>query len=262
MKLRLSGEEWGSFKAFLDNVKDDGDFINVCIMLYHLYTESFFRFTVKTRKLALDYGAPENALSNELIDTTKSKVFWKEIQDELQILQHTNVEELKQLAAIRDEAIKSFDDLLPEKASIDETLETFEAVQNAVKKLSVESPKKATRREMVQTCKDYLHHPPNDSTVAFRGLQIDEVNTNIDIEGITDEVTKKKRKRKNILVKKQTRSKKRRPQKSAKKPQDVLESGGSESESQKVNKKRMPYGFVTQKHMLENCAEKLKQFYE
>lgn len=251
--MRTTGEEWKCFKAFLDDVKDDVEYQDICIMLYFLYTESFFRFTIKSKKLALDFGTPETTAKN-LIDPAEATIFWKEVKNDLIKMQHTDVQELKQLAEIRDKALKPFDELLPEKVSINEALESFEMLSDAVTKLSAVSPKKTNRKEVIQTCKDYI--------IQSRGFNEDRNITgdsDADYESITNDATTSRKKKK--------RSNKNQSKKKNKKQQshvDEVESGVSDDELRQLSRK---HGFQTQKILMGMGAfgfysDKLKKYYE
>lgn len=259
LKLRTTFEEWEFFKSFLTEIKEDPQYEDICLMFYHLYTESFFRFTIKSKKLALDYGSPSNAAEN-VIDFSKSAAFWKEIQDDLSRMQHTDVVELKQLAEIRDKALEPFEELLPEKVSINEALESFESIKEAVKILSSANPKKTSRREMKQTCKDYLNQSIQEKSLASE--------SDLDYESVSNEVSKMTKKKRNKNLKKQTQTKKskQKPKKSQVQLQEEeeAESGASADEFRQMTRK---IGYTSQKVLqgigaFGSCSEKLKLCYE
>lgn len=253
----MTGEDWASFKAFLDDIQADQQFQDIQLMVLHLYIEGFFRFTIKCKKLALDFGTPEN-VTEDVIDPTKSSLFWKDVQEELIKMQYTDVAELKQLAAIRDKALEPFDDLLPEKVSINEALESFETIRDAVSKLSIANPKKASRKEMIQTCKDYI----NQSHHEVRNLEGD---SDVDFESITSELSKLSKKKKKRNLKSTDEAKKRRKRsKKLQPPAQSTRDDESENEFKQMSRK---LGFSTQKLMLGigssgTCSEKLKKYYE
>lgn len=255
LKLRTTGEEWMSFKAFLNDIKDDVQYQDISLMLYHLYTESFFRFTIKSKRLALDYGTPEN-VNEDMMDPTKSIVFWKDIQEDLIKMQYTDVAELKQLAEIRDEALKPFDDLLPEKVSINEALDSFETIKDTVSKLIIGSPKKASRKVIIQTCREYMNQSHHDD----RNLAGD---SDVDYESVLTTALSKTSKKKNKKANSNTESKKKRKEKS-KKSQRGDEGDESENEYKQLTRR---LGFTSQRVMqgigvFGACSEKLKKCYE
>jgi hypothetical protein len=206
------------------------------------------------KKLALDFGTPEN-VSEDVMDPTKSSLFWKDIQDDLIKMHHTDVAELKQLAEIRDKALQPFDDLLPEKVSINEALENFETIKEAVSKLSVSSPKKTSRKVMIQTCREYI----NQSNTDERNLAGDsEAESIAELSGFSKNKTKKNSKQSDASKRKKRKTKNQRQ------PAQDEESGASEDEYRKITKR---YGYTSQKFMqgieaFGNCSEKLKKCYE
>lgn len=238
-KLRVNGEEWQVFKLFLDTVSSEG----IRLMMFHLFTEKFFRFTIKSKKLALDFGQPESGRENEneVIDARQSRTFWKDISDELIRLEHTDIAELKQLAEMRDEALKPFDDLLPEKVSIDDAIENFMIIKQCVNNANTESLKKTSRKEIIQSCKDYINQP-NSSALKSILVGVSDLSES-DCSKPYTTTTKQK------IVR--TRKKPNQPKVIK---EDENDSEDSENELGKLNQKVLGT-FAT-------CSEKLKKAYD
>lgn len=243
LKLRVTGEEWDIFKKFLNDIEDNESFLDIRLMVFHLFTENFFRFTIKNKRLALDFGSPNN--HPEAIDPTKSRAFWSDIQEEILKMEYTDIVELKQLAQIHNEAQKPLEHLLPEKVSIDEALEGFEALKECINKISFESPKKS-RKEIIDSCRDYINTQQN--LASDNVLVIDE-----GLESDTDDVSKKSRKSKS--------KRKRDARKALKRKENPL--GDSEEDNHKTGRKLL--GMQSQKNILsafDGSAAEIKKVYE
>lgn len=254
-KLRVNGEEWQVFKTFLDTVNCE----DIRLMMYHLYTEKFFRFTIKCKKLALEFGSPENAREYEVIDSNQSRHFWKEVSDELTRMELTDIVELKQLSKLRDKALEPFEDLLPEKVSIDEAIDNFMIIKECVINMSEERPKKTSRKEVIQSCRDFINQPgSNESSSAIRSIienvgELSESDFNMPYKSTRPKLVKKRAPRMNT-----------KPPKEVIKDDDDDDSEASENELREMNKR---IGVSSQK-MLQGIgtigifSEKLKKAYE
>jgi hypothetical protein len=84
MSLRLTNDEWKTFKTFLDDTKDLAEFEAIQIMFFHLFTENFFRFTIKNETFALDFDSNENEL-DESDKSHRDTNFWNQIRDEVDL---------------------------------------------------------------------------------------------------------------------------------------------------------------------------------
>ncbi|KAL7034716.1 hypothetical protein ACKWTF_008073 [Chironomus riparius] len=153
LKLRVVKDEWEQFLKFFNNVKQLEEYQDVCIMFCHLYTENFFRFTMKSITLALDYG--ENQQSN-VYDISSTTMFWNELDDDVKNMNQIDVEELKKLDELRKQSIQPFEHSIPEVVKVSEIFNEFADVQKALDKFKEAETSKKTRREMLQVCRDYL----------------------------------------------------------------------------------------------------------
>lgn len=252
LKLRVNAEEWKTFKDFLNAVKSN----DIRLMIYHLFTENFFRFALKSRQLALDFGAPENIREFEIIDSSHSRTFWKEVSDELTRIEHTDLVELKQLAEIRDEALKPFEHLLPEKVSIEDAINNFMVIKECVETASTESPQKASRREVIQSCKDFINQPGASSS-QLKSILVDV--SDLSESDCNKPLTSARRKH---VIKRSPRKKKNQRKEANKEVEE--ESETSENEFKKMTQR---IGFTTQNILqgigtFGSCSDKLKKAYE
>ena len=249
LKLRLNAEEWKVFKSFLNTVPSD----DIRLIIYHLFTENFFQFTLRSGKLGLDFGRPENIREFEMIDSSHSRTFWKEVSDELTRIEHTDLVELKQLAEIRDEALKPFEHLLPEKVSIDDAINNFMVIKKCVETASLESPQKASRREVIRSCKDYIGAGSSElKSILVDVSDLSDVDCNKPLANAT--------KRKHVT---------RRSRKKANQRKDANKEVEEEAETSENEFKKMTerLGFTSQKFhqgigTFGSCSDKLKKAYE
>lgn len=163
MKLRITSDEWNSFKSFIDDIKGQRQYESTTIMFYHLFIENFFRFTMKNKALALDYGTPD-AEKLTTINASHDAMFWKGIRREVEILEKSDLVELKQLNELREESIKPFEQMFPEKKLIAESLADFETLKNVISEPTDSASSKITRKEVSQACRDFLKTSYNVST--------------------------------------------------------------------------------------------------
>lgn len=188
IKLRITGDEWDVFKKFIADIKGKQEYESSLLMTFHLYTENFFHFTLRSKKLALDYTTQDHEDEDNGIDLSHSRAFLQEITEEI-IKMQINVTELKQLAQIRDEVLKPFEDLLPEKVSIEDALESFEEIKECINQLCCNSPKKVSRKEIIQSYKEYKNQP---TTSSFN------LESGTDAESGTESATTSKKKKRKI----------------------------------------------------------------
>jgi hypothetical protein len=153
LKLRIIKDEWEQFLQFFNSVKQFEEYQDVCIMFCHLYTENFFRFTMKSITLALDYG--DNQQSN-VYDISSTTIFWNELDDDVKNMNHIDVEELKKLDELRKQSIQPFEHSIPEVVKVSEILDEFTEVQKTLDKFKEGETSKKSRKEMLQVCRDYL----------------------------------------------------------------------------------------------------------
>lgn len=161
LKLRIIKDEWKQFLQFFNSVKQLEEYQDVCIMFCHLYTENFFRFTMKSIVLALDYG--ENQQSN-VYDISSTTIFWNELNDDVKNLNQVDVAELKKLDELRKQAIQPFEESLPEIVKVSEIFDEFTEVEKLLNKFKEGEKTKKSRREMLQVCRDYLKTSGSSST--------------------------------------------------------------------------------------------------
>lgn len=176
LKLRITVEEWSSFKDFMWEIKPLPEFDCIRIMLFHLFTENCFRFTMKNKSLALDYGAPDDG-NETCADPNQNAQFWLDVEREIEILQRTDVVELTQLNALREEAIKPFQEMFPERGLLSEALNNFDVIKSCVASAPAPAaaPAKVSRKEVNQACKEFLKASGAGSYV--RQIEIDEIDS-------------------------------------------------------------------------------------
>lgn len=249
IKLRITSDEWNFFKSFIDDIKDQQQYETTKIMFYHLFTENFFRFTMKNKALALDYGTPDG--ERLAINANDDSMFWKDIRREVEILEKCDLDELKQLNELREESIKPFEQMFPEKRLIAEALTNFEMLKNVISEPSEAGSSKITRKEVSQACRDFLNTPNYASTQ--REIEIVEVDWNSDYEPSQSTNSPPK-------------GAKRKTRKSTKAAARNLSSSDSDNEKE-FKKMNRSLGYQTQNVMrgigaATNFSEKLKKCYE
>jgi len=139
-------------------------------MFCHLYTENFFRFTMKNITLALDYG--ENQQSN-VYDITSTTIFWNEMDDDVKKLDQIDIAEIKKLNDLRNQAIQPFEHSLPEVVKVSEIFNEFTEVEKTLNKFKEAETSKKSRKEVLQVCRDYLK---TNNTSSFRRID-DELSS-------------------------------------------------------------------------------------
>lgn len=244
------------FSEFLDELKELPAYEKIRIMFYHLFTENFFRFSVKNKALALDFGTPENDFDSQM-DSNQGTIFWNEIRKDLKTLENSDVVDLIQLNALREKAIEPFANMLPEKALLTEALNEFEAIKLAVQEPVQSAPLKVSRKQVSESCRAFLKTSETGSMV--QNIEIEEVEWNEDAEFVT---TSKRRSK--------VRGRKRAANPKETKEQDQ-DSSSSDSSSEKDFKRmnrtmgfssqNVMYGIGAAKHFsekLKNCYGKLE----
>lgn len=226
LKLRIINEEWLVFRQYIKDIKNDLEYTNICLMFYQLYTESFFRFTLKIK--ILDFGTEENLRENFDDISCESTQFWNTVENEIKRLEHVTMNEIKQLCEIRDEIIQPFDSVLPEKISIDEILEEFSAFKLNIDRLK-QTDLSISRKEVLQVCRDYMKKTTagriNSKNLA--NLTDDE----IDFEALNSVSIRTNKKKKSVNAQKSVKSK---PSSSKRKPRNVSIATTSESEQESI----------------------------
>lgn len=247
MKLRITSDEWDSFKSFIDDFNNQQQYETTKIMFYHLFTENFFRFTMKNKALALDFGTPDT----EKLATTNANhdaMFWKEIRREVEILEKSDLVELKQLNELREESIKPFEQMFPEKRLIAESIADFEMLKNVISEPTDAGSSKITRKEVSQACRDFLIASHNVSTQ--QEIEIEEIEWDEPSQSSNTPPEDTKRK----------------SRKSTRKAAKDLNSSDSDSDKE-FKKMNRSLGYQTQNVMrgigaATNFSEKLKKCYD
>lgn len=194
MKLRITSDEWSSFKEYMESIQELKDYKTIQIMFYHLFTEGFFKLTVKNKALALDYGSPNNEMVSQL-DSNQDIDFWNGIRNDIITLENTEVVDLINLNAKREEAIKPFEDMFPERGLLTEALHEFEMIKQLIQEPAEPAPSRITQKQVSIACRDFLK-ASGAGSVAHQS-QIDQANLNEDSESSTaaKRATKSKRRK-------------------------------------------------------------------
>lgn len=250
MYLRVSSDEWKVFDEYIDRLKDLEEYQTIRIMFYHLFTENFFKLTVKVQVLALEFGNPSNDTKSQL-DSTQENIFWNNIRNEISNLENNEIVDLINLNTIRKEAIKPYEAMFPEKGLLEEALNEFEMVKQLDQKPRdvQKPPTRITQKEVSQACRDFL----NVSSAA-RQMQIQQINLDEDSQPSSS--------------KKPKGSKNRKEEKRKTVEELELNSSDSDSDSEKefkrmnrslgYNSQNVMQGIGASKHF----SEKLKKCYE
>ncbi|CRK88529.1 CLUMA_CG002251, isoform A [Clunio marinus] len=205
LKLRITSEEWEEFKNYINTIKHLPDYEKTRIIFYQLFLENFFKFTMKNKALALDFGnADEKKDPQEFYE--KEDLLWNDIKDEISTIQHTDVVELNQLMKLREECIKPFEEKFPEKNTIEEVLNDFETIKSSVNTQIIDkssTSKQLKRGEIIRQCRSFLNASSGPSSIIGE-FEVDEIY--FDSEEDSPTVSKKrKRMKKNF---KQSKNKK------------------------------------------------------
>lgn len=167
LKLRIEQDEWNVFKAYIKEIRNDIEYQNICLVFFQLFTENFFKFTLKNTQMALDNCSQLRAQVYSKYDDilSSSTPFWTSIENKIKCLDQVNVAELKQLSDIKEEEVEVFDAILPEKVYIDKVFEEFSALKTYLDK-SKQNKKPVSRKEMTAACRDYLKSSRTDKRTA------------------------------------------------------------------------------------------------
>ncbi|CAO1423905.1 unnamed protein product [Diamesa tonsa] len=161
LKLRVSNEEFIEFKAFVEIISKVPAYQTVQIMFWQLFVENFFRFSLKSTILSLDFGKMDHFVEEEK-QMIESAEFWNDIKKEINNLNACEVEELKELDKVHTELIKSFDTILPESDNLNRALEEFEELKTTVENTTLFLPKIIrNRRIMSQQYKEFIQSKNN-----------------------------------------------------------------------------------------------------
>jgi hypothetical protein len=178
------------FKKFLSDIKEHKEYDDVRLMIYHLFTESFFRFTIKNKLLALDYGTPENEHKDNF-DFTSAAIFWKEIDEEISKISNIDIVELRKLFQLREGVMKKYEKILPEVDIMSQVLSEFDEFRESLEKFKRKDSDKVNRREIFQVCREFLK-APSASSVSQNNIESDS-----DLDTTLAEKQKNKRKKTN-----------------------------------------------------------------
>lgn len=207
-------------------------------MFYHLFDENFFKFTMKNKALALDYGEVDNKKEVQSV-FSESEIFWNDIRKEIHSLEINEIATLIELKKLRDEAMEPFEMLFPDRPSLQEALEEFETLKEITAGSTITKSPPITRRQGSRPCKAFQNSPGTSSAFVVSESEDSESESN----------TKTKMKGKKAVKRKQRR-----------------ESSSSESEDEKDFKQTIrDFGCNSQSIMksigAEKFSEKLKRYY-
>lgn len=276
LRLRITAEEWNVLSSYIELIKRDPQYLPIFIMFNHLIDADFFRFTVKNKTLALDYGSAENEVAST-IDLHRDRVFWDELGRDVAAIEACNVAELKQLKSIHDELIQPYQELLPESNALEDALQLFDEIKEIIKQpqKAVMTPSSArmTRKEIAEACDEFLK--PSTSKINRRSSRRlsdseddDDCDLNdVDLDSLLSRANKKKKNPQNSR-RKVSRGKKdvQRPKKVASVSQmDIdVSSSNSDSDADVNSRKTMSsvHKSVLQGMGVDKYSEKLKKCYE
>lgn len=156
LKLRITSDEWNVFKGYLNEIRPNPSYKTICVMFYQLFNQHFFRFTMKAKALAIDYGKPEVHSSQKLEIYNNSTEFSRDIRNEIEKLENVDVADLHQLNALREEAMKPFEEMFPEKDLLTTTLKQFDAIKNMLKESTELTAPKMSQKEVNKACEEFL----------------------------------------------------------------------------------------------------------
>lgn len=253
LKLKVTSDEWIVFSDFLNELKELPAYESIRIMFYHLFTENFFRFSLKNKALALDFGTPVNEIESQM-DSNQDVMFWNEIRHDVRALEKTEVVDLIQLNVLREEAIKPFANMLPERSLLLEALNEFESIKQAIQEPVEAAPSKVSRKQVNQACRNFLKSSGAGSMP--REIEFEEVDWNSDEEFA-------------ITSRKLTKLKRSKHSEKSKESNDrAHDSSNSDSDSEKDFKRmNRSMGYSSQNVMhgigaAKHFSEKLKRCYD
>lgn len=254
LKLRIVSDEWNVFKEFIEKIKDKKEFESFKVMFFHLYSENFFRFTMKNKALALDYGTPDGEMETQA-GSNRDAIFWNDIRREVEVLDRSEVVDLMQLNALREEAIAPFKKMFPENSQLSEAFIEFEMLKTAIEApTEAAGSSRVSRKEVSQACRDFLKTSGAGS--ALSQIEIEEIEWDSDLEDFEATSSRSSKKKRRKEAKRQKRAKQTRHHNASSSDSD------SEKEFKKMNR---TLGFCTQNVMKGIGAgifsDKLKQCY-
>lgn len=253
LKLRTTCDEWEVFKKYLEEIKSKPEYLSIQIMFYQLQTENFFLFTVRNKALALDYGSVDNDMEVYTDGMKLDEILWREIKHDLRSLEQSEID-LKQLNSIREEAMKPFDKMFPEKDLLAQALTEFSTVKAFLTETKKPTePVKVSRKEVSQACREFLKTSGGGSM--YKEVEVEELEWNSDLEPTTSEISKISRRKRPKVAPKRIKA-----------PASPC-SSSSDSEAEKdFLRMNRSLGYHSQNVMkgigaIENMSNKLKQCY-
>lgn len=199
LRLRITADEWNVFSSYIDLTKREPKYLPTFIMINYLNAEKFFRFTVKNKSLALDYGSSDGNEVASNIDLSRDNVFWDELKRDVEILEKCDVVELNQLKSIHDELMKPYEELLPKSNALDEALELFNEIKNIINEPQFKPANNLSRREIAAACDEFLK--PSTSQISdnksSQFFSDDEDLSDFDLENLDSVFKKSKKKTRN-----------------------------------------------------------------
>lgn len=252
LKLRIISDEWKVFAEFIEGIKYQKLYEPFLIMFYHLYTENLFKFTIKNKALALDYGTPENDMGSSA-DSARNAIFWSDIQNEIEVIEKSDLIDLMQLNNLKEQAIEPFKKMFPENSMLSDAFAEFKTLKTVITEPTVAAaPAKVSRKEVSQACRTFLKESGAGS--AFSQVEIEEVEWESDLDDFEEMTHGRSKKRKEM--------KRRKKIKEAVKKESSSSDSDSEREFRKMNR---TLGFTTQNVMKGIGAgifpDKLKEVY-
>lgn len=248
-KLRITADEWNVFMGFIQSIEKLPDYETTRVMFYHLFTESFFKFTIRNKALALDYGEIEN--KNEL-DLNQDKIFWTDIRNQIEVLEKSELVELNQLRIIREEAMKPFEIIFQNEGLLSEALVEFDAVKAVIQRPeTVEVPARVSRKQVSQACRDFLKSSRAEST--DQQFEIEEIEWDSEFESDDNKPSCSKKQKTKV------RAKQKKPMK-----KESSSSGSDSNEDfKRINRSLGSLGNIMRDMgAIDHCSDKLKKYYE
>lgn len=268
LRLRITADEWDVFSSYIDLTKRDPKYLPIFIIINHLVASNFFRFTVKNKSLALDYGSAEiEVVSN--IDVGRDTVFWNELKRDVEILQKCEVVELNQLKSIHDELMKPYEDLLPKSNALDEALELFDEIKKIIDEPQIKETAIMSKKEIAAACDEFLK-PSTSQQVHENSYSkfLSDYGDSSDLEDL-DSILSKKSKKKTRNSKKKPGRRKQEIQEQrniagVKKVGKVEMSSSDSDDNIEISRKTMSsiHQSVIRGVGVEKYSEKLKRCYD
>lgn len=245
LKLRITCDEWEEFKRFINDITDLPEYEVIKIIFYQLFAENFLNITMKNKRLALDYGSP---VDNDIpVYGDQNEPFWQDIRSDIEILEKTDVAELKQLNEIRVAASQPFKNIFPEQNLLSEALKEFDAVKSLLQapKEPQSPPPKLSRKDATKACRKYLNSAGAGSSRMF--LEKEDSESGDDVETFSPKL---RRPRKPLIV-----------------PQEAPELSSTSEGEEDFRRMKRSLGYESQNVMKgigasDNISDKLKKVYE